>query len=201
MSKSVLLNKQKGFTLVELIIVIAILAIATGIALPAYTDFIQRSQVRAVAKDFQSAIETARHHARTSGRSMTVCATEDVNAGSPECLSTLDGFNADGTSESMGWVVFRDLPDDDGNYDNKVSGEDEMVVKRVPFQQDKVRIVSNGKAVIHIAPRNRTGDTGTICIYAKERGSLDACSASGALNSAVYETRVTLSALGKATIK
>ncbi len=197
MSENIFLSKQKGFTLMELMIVIAILGIVASIASPMYSDFIRRSQVRAAARDFQSALESAKHHARTSGRQMTVCATADVNAAVPQCQQTYDGFNTSANNTNMGWVVFRDA-----NGDNIASGAGENVIKRVAFNRSKVRVVSNGRAIIRIAPRNRTGDTGTVCIYSpRGNESLDSCSANGDFHTEMFEMRVTLSALGKATIR
>ncbi|UZA24995.1 pilin [Moraxella bovis] len=49
------MNAQKGFTLIELMIVIAIIGILAAIALPAYQDYISKSQTTRVVGELAAA--------------------------------------------------------------------------------------------------------------------------------------------------
>ena len=63
------MNAQKGFTLIELMIVIAIIGILAAIALPMYQNYIARSQVtRAMgeAGNLKTAVETCILNGQTS---------------------------------------------------------------------------------------------------------------------------------------
>jgi type IV pilus assembly protein PilA len=68
-------NIQKGFTLIELMIVVAIIAILAAIALPAYQDYIARSQVTAGLADIRGGVTAFE---------------EIVNKGTPTTYSNVD---------------------------------------------------------------------------------------------------------------
>nr|AAA53559.1 prepilin [Moraxella bovis] len=62
------MNAQKGFTLIELMIVIAIIGILAAIALPAYQDYISKSQTTRVVGELaagKTAIDAALFEGKT----------------------------------------------------------------------------------------------------------------------------------------
>lgn len=90
------MNAQKGFTLIELMIVIAIIGILAAIAIPQYQNYIARSQVSRVMGEtgtVKTAVDTCIQAGKKSGAtsSTTVCAPEDFGATGSNILGVADG--------------------------------------------------------------------------------------------------------------
>lgn len=85
------LARQSGFTLVELMVTIAVLAVLLGIAVPSFTNSTLGSKLRTQANDLAAAALLARSEAIKRNQAVTLCASSD-------------GATCTGTWAS-GWIV------------------------------------------------------------------------------------------------
>jgi type IV fimbrial biogenesis protein FimT len=85
--------RARGFSLVELMTVLAIAAILLGIGVPGFRSLIQNQRVIAATNDFFAAINLARSEAMQRG-------------------ARVDLVPADGKNWNNGWVIFIDGNDD-----------------------------------------------------------------------------------------
>lgn len=69
-----------GFTLLELMITLAVLAILVTIALPSFTAMIARNQITAAGNELIAALQFARHEAVRRNAAVQVCGSSDGQA-------------------------------------------------------------------------------------------------------------------------
>ncbi len=99
------MNKASGFTLIELIVVVALIAILTVIATPPLQSMVRNNRAAAQANQLVSALHIARSEAIARGASVSLCARSGSGS---DCASG----NGDW---AQGWLVFADFAGT-GNY-------------------------------------------------------------------------------------
>lgn len=96
-------GRQAGFTLIELMITLTILAIMMSLAAPAFTKMIRDNRVQTASTSLMSAFNLTRAEAIRRGRTVKICATDDPSGTPPAC----------GADWALGWVMFTDLNGND----------------------------------------------------------------------------------------
>lgn len=87
---------RRGFTMIELMVVIAVAAVMTALAAPSMVKVIASNRVQGEASSFVSDLMYARSEAIKRGRGMSLCASSNGKS----CLTT--------NSWNSGWIVYSD---------------------------------------------------------------------------------------------
>jgi type IV fimbrial biogenesis protein FimT len=96
---------QRGTTLIEQIMVLAIIGALTGMAVPSMRALLSHNQLQVAQTDFIAALRHTRAAAVYSGKRSLFCPTQDGNS----CIS--------GTRWDHGWLLAHDI-DGDNQPDN-----------------------------------------------------------------------------------
>ncbi len=140
MHKSTQHLNNSGFTLIELMLAIAVAAVLFSLALPSMHNLQQRQRIVSTANDLVAHINLARLHAVTRREIAVVC-------------PSLDGATCTGANRwEDGWIVFRD-PDRNGEPDQP--GD----LLRVGSGMQNLLIDSAGRTRIRYQPSGTAGGT------------------------------------------
>ena len=159
MSRNPLLTPRRspirGFTLLELLIVLAIIGILFGIAIPGLKNAVARVQAGAARSAITATLLNAQRHATVLGREIVIC------PGESQCVG--------GADWSQGWLAFIDL---DGN---RLHGPGEQIVRREAKLPAGVRLRgSAGRPRIVYQPNGGNAGANITFTLCDRRGPKDA---------------------------
>jgi type IV fimbrial biogenesis protein FimT len=107
-------NASRGFTLVEMLVTIAIVAMLTVLGLPSLRGTLERNAVSGQVNTFIGSLRYARSEAIKRGLSIKMCrAVNAESAGTPACAT---GSGNASPGWATGWIVFIDR-NDNGTVD------------------------------------------------------------------------------------
>lgn len=99
------LIRNNGFTLIELMVVIALLAIAVSVAVPSFQTMILNNRLTTSTNALLSGLQLARSEAVTTRTTITICG---ANAAQDDCIDSTNWSN--GTLIRQGTTLIRIIP-------------------------------------------------------------------------------------------
>jgi type IV fimbrial biogenesis protein FimT len=122
-----------GFTLIELMTAILVLAVLLGLGIPSFQEIIRNNRITTQTNEFVSAVNYARSEALKRANPVTICASSDGTTCSGD------------TDWSAGWIVFPDA-----NANGELDGA-EVALQQWPATDGGLTLNSTNRSFVRYA--------------------------------------------------
>ncbi len=124
------LATARGFSLVELMVVIAVMGVMLAIATPSLREPLSRAQASGAANLLLSSIDTARSESMAKNTIVVICRSADPFSTTPTCSNAATAF-APGTDWASGWLIYA-KPVSETNPSAYSPATDTLIQRAVP---------------------------------------------------------------------
>jgi type IV fimbrial biogenesis protein FimT len=142
---------DKGFSLIELLVVMAIMAILLAVSLPSFQQAIESNMTNSQAKLFLTTLSLARSEAIKRGGNVGICASSN-------------GLDCDAGAWNDGWLVFHDANEDANGASGSVDGGDTVIRVFDPMGSATVTTFTANWMAYSALGYSATGGTQTLLI-------------------------------------
>lgn len=159
---------QRGFTMIELMITVTLVAVLASIAAPSMRAYVLNNRLNSTSQEFLRTLQTARTEATKRQRNVIVCTSANPQVAVPTCT----------TSVATGWIMFEDI---DGNGDNSNTTE---LAEVHTFDSSKMTMKADGNHRISYASTGFANPGGSQSIVICDiRGNVDSNGTTSQANS------------------
>jgi prepilin-type N-terminal cleavage/methylation domain-containing protein len=121
---------ERGFTMVEVLVVITITAILLALAIPSFQTMIRNNRISSASNSLLAAVDLARSEAVRRNTVVTVCRSTNPEVANPGCSSAANGPYA-AEDWASGWIIFAKAA---GNANNGAfEANDELLLRQAPL--------------------------------------------------------------------